>query len=168
VTPAGAGTLAVLNLARAETAPARAVVSTVSAGCSPARVITSGDGRTLWVTARGSDALLGFAAAKLVSDPQHALVARVPVGVAPVGLIAVGNGTRIVVANSNRFSAPKAAGTLAVVDTAAALSGRPALRGLIPAGAFPRQFALEPGGRVLLATNFSSAQLEAVDLSTVP
>ena len=42
------------------------------------------------------------------------------------------------------------------------------LRGLIPAGAFPRQFALVFGGRVLLVTNSSSAQLEAVDLSALP
>ena len=81
---------------------------------------------------------------------------------------AVKNGTRIIVANSNRFAAPGAAGTLSVVDTAAALAGRPVLRGHIPAGTFPHQYALAPGGRVLLVTNSSSAQLEAVDLSALP
>jgi hypothetical protein len=50
--------------------------------------------RTFWVTTRGSDALLGFAAAKLLSDPSHALIARVPVDAASVGLIAVSDGTR--------------------------------------------------------------------------
>lgn len=131
-------------------------------------LVTSPDGGTVWVTARGSDALLGFAAATLVRDPRQALVARVPVGAAPVGLIAVKNGAQIIVANSNRFAAPGAAGTLSVVDTAAALARRPALRGRIPAGGFPRQFALAPGDRVLLVTNSSSAQLEAVDLAALP
>lgn len=42
--------------------PAHAVVSTATAGCEPVRVITSADGRAVWVTARGSNALLGFAA----------------------------------------------------------------------------------------------------------
>jgi len=41
---------------------------------------------------------------------------------------------RIVVANSNRVAGPRASGTLDVLDTAAALAGRPALLGLIPAG----------------------------------
>jgi hypothetical protein len=46
---------------------------------------------------------------------------------------------------------------LGVVDTAAALAGRPAVLRLITAGSFPRQLALEPGGRVLLVTNYSSS-----------
>jgi hypothetical protein len=75
------------------------------------------------------------------------------VGAAPVGLIAVTNGTRIIVANSNRFAAPGAAGTLSVADTAATLADRPALRGLLPAGGFLREFVLAPSGRVLLVTN---------------
>jgi DNA-binding beta-propeller fold protein YncE len=158
----------VINLVRAETDPAHAVVATVAAGCSPVRVITSSDGVVVWVTARGSNALLGFSAAKLLSDPKHALLARVQVGAAPVGLIEIDHGRRSVVANSNRFGGPRASGTLSVVDTVAALARRPAVLGLIPAGSFPRQLALEPGGKVLLVTNYSSSQVEAVDLSTVP
>lgn len=168
VTATGPGTLSVINLVHAETDPAHAVVATVAAGCSPVRVITSSDGRVVWVAARGSNAVLGFAAAKLLNDPTHALLARVPVGAAPVGLIEIAHGRRIVVANSNRFGGPRAAGTLSVVDTAAALARRPALLGSIPAGAFPRQLALEPTGTVLLVTNYASAQVEAVDLSAVP
>ena len=168
VTAIGTGTLSVINLVRAETDPAHAVVATVAAGCSPVRVITSSDGGVVWVIARGSNALLGFSATKLLSDPQHALLARVQVGEAPVGLIEIDHGRRIVVANSNRFGGPRASGTLSVVDTVAALARRPAVLGLIPAGSFPRQLALEPGGKVLLVTNYSSSQVEAVDLSAVP
>jgi hypothetical protein len=167
--PQGApGTLTVINLERAETDPGGSVVSTVDAGCSPVRVITSADGSIVWVTARGSDRLLGFSAARLRTDPAHALVASVAVGEAPVGLALVDGGTRIVVADSNRFAAPGAASSLAVVSVPAALAGRPALLGYVRASGFPREMALEPGGRTLLVSNFSSEQLEAVDVADLP
>ena len=61
----------------------------MDAGCQPVRVTTAADGTQVWVTARASDDLLCFAAARLVSDPKRALVAAVRVGEAPVGLAAV-------------------------------------------------------------------------------
>jgi DNA-binding beta-propeller fold protein YncE len=164
----GQGTLAVISVHKAETDPAHAIVSTVTAGCSPVRVITSASGGTVWVTARGSDMLLGFSASRLRGDPAHALIARAGVGEAPVGLALVDSGQRVVVADSNRFSKPGARSTLAVVNVAAALAHRPALAGYLPAGGFPRQMALEPDGRVLLVTNFASQQLETVNVTNLP
>jgi DNA-binding beta-propeller fold protein YncE len=162
------GTLTVVSVQRAETDPAGSVVATVEAGCQPVRVITSADGRTVWVTARASDALLGFSAALLRSDPAHALIARVWVGEAPVGLALVDHGGRIVVADSNRFLAPGVTSNLAVVNVGAALAGKPALAGLLPAGQFPREMAPEPGGRTLLVTNFNSGQVELVNVAGLP
>jgi DNA-binding beta-propeller fold protein YncE len=162
------GTLSVINLHRAETDPAGSVVSTVVAGCGPVRVITSASGSVIWVTARESDALLAFSAARLRSDPARSLIAQLEVGEAPVGLALVSNGRRIVVADSNRFGAPGAASSLAVVSVAAALAGQPALLGFVGAGQFPREMALEPGGKTLLVTNFGSQQLEAVDVADLP
>jgi DNA-binding beta-propeller fold protein YncE len=162
------GTLTVMNLARAETDPAGSVVATVPAGCNPVRVITSADGREVWVTARASDDLLCFSAAELRSDPARALVAIVRVGEAPVGLMLVRNGSLVVVADSNRFGAPGASSDLSVVNVAAALAGRPAVVGHIPAGQFPREMALEPDGQRLLVTNFGSGQLEAVSIPSIP
>jgi len=95
----------------------------VAAGCDPVRVITSADGRQVWVTARESDDLLCFSAAALQTDPARVLVATVRVGEAPVGLMLVKNGSLIVVADSNRFGAPGANSSLSVVDVAA--SARP-------------------------------------------
>jgi DNA-binding beta-propeller fold protein YncE len=164
----GEGTLTVISLRRAETDPATSVVSTVDAGCGPVRVITSADGSVVWVTARESDRLLGFSAARLRTDPAHAVIASAEVGEAPVGLALVDGGTRIVVADSDRFSAPDATSSLAVVDVRAALAGQPALLGYLRAGGFPRQMALEPGGRTLLVTNFSSQQIEAVGVAGLP
>ena len=164
----GQGTLAVISVHKAETDPAHAIVSTVTAGCSPVRVITSASGGMVWVTARGSDMLLGFSASRLRGDPAHSLIARTEVGEAPVGLALVDGGQRVVVADSNRFSQPGAKSGLAVVNVAAALAHRPALAGYLPAGGFPRQMALEPGGRVLLVTNFDSRQLETVNVTNLP
>ena len=164
----GQGTLAVISVRKAETDPAHAIVSTVTAGCSPVRVVTSASGGTVWVTARGSDMLLGFSASRLRGDPSHALIARAGVGEAPVGLALVDSGQRVVVADSNRFSKQGARSSLAVVNVAAALAHRPALAGYLPAGGFPRQMALEPDGRVLLVTNFASRQLETVNVTNLP
>jgi DNA-binding beta-propeller fold protein YncE len=165
--PSPQGALTVIDLRRAETDPARAVVATVRAGCSPVRVITSADGQQVWVTARGSDDLLCFSAARLRTNPAHALAAVVRVGEAPVGLGLVDGGRRVVVADSDRFLSAGASADLDVVDVAAALAGRPALIGHVPAGAFPREMALEPGGQVVLVTNYGSGQLEAVSVPTL-
>lgn len=164
----GEGTLSTISLQQAETDPARSVVSTVRAGCGAVRVITSADGSVVWVTARESDALLGFSAADLVSRTARSLIARVAVGEAPVGLALVDGGQRMVVADSNRFDADGASSSLAVVNVPAALAGRAALLGYLRAGAFPREMALEPGGRTLLVTNFDSRQLETVSIPSLP
>ena len=156
------GTLSVISVSRAESDPARSVVATVDAGCNPVRVITSANGSEVWVTARASDDLLCFVASRLRTDPSRALVAVVRVGELPVGLAMTNGGSRIVVADSDRFIVRGAAASLSVVNVAAALAGKPAVTGYLPAGQFPREMALEPGGRVLLVTNFGSGQLEAV------
>jgi DNA-binding beta-propeller fold protein YncE len=162
------GSLSVIDVALAETFPQVSVRSAVTAGCGAVRVVPSNDGSVVWVTARGSDQLLGFSAAKLLADPSSALVAQVEVGEAPVGVALVDSGAFAVVTNSNRFSAPGATASLSVVDTAAALAGNPALKGQLVSGAFPRQLALEPNGQTLLVTNFDSGQLEAVNVSQIP
>jgi DNA-binding beta-propeller fold protein YncE len=160
------GTVTAIDLRRAETRPAEAVTGTVPAGCSPVRVITSADGKVVWVTARGSDALLGFSAAALRADPSHALLARVQVGEAPVGLALAGR--RLIVADSNRFRAKGAASNLALVNVSAALAGRPALLGLIPTGTFPREMTVIPHTHTLLVTDYLSEQVQAVNLASAP
>jgi hypothetical protein len=164
------GTLTVVNLGRAETDPAASVVATVEAGFQPVRVITAADGTQVWVTARASDDLLCFSAARLASSPARALVAVVRVGEAPVGLSAVRGGSLIVVADSNRYGAPGATADLDVVSVADALAGRDtAVLGHVPSGSFPRDMAAPTGADgALLVTNNLSGQLEAVDVASLP
>ena len=71
-------------------------------------------------------------------------------------------------AASDRDHVPGGAGGLAVLDTARALAGQPALLGFVKSGDVPRQFALEPGGTVLLVAATGSGQLQAVKLSQLP
>ncbi|MFE0020873.1 hypothetical protein [Amycolatopsis sp. NPDC059021] len=163
----GQGQLSVLDLATLETNPGNSVLRNVPAGCNPVRVAAAPDGKTVWVTARQSNALLAFDAATLVTTPGQALLTSVQVGTAPVGLAFARDGSRIVTADSNRFAAPGASTGLTVVDTRAALGGKPAL-GRVPTGAFPREFALSPDGSTLLVTDFGSRQIQALDTATLP
>jgi DNA-binding beta-propeller fold protein YncE len=162
------GSLSVISVARAESDPARSVAARVPAGCTPVRVITSAGGSVVWVAARGSDALLAFSAASLQTDPSHALLADVPVGKAPVGLALARAGTLIVAADSNRFAPGFPVSNLAVVSVAAALAGRPALLGYLPAGRFPRDVAASASGSVLLVANYASGQAETVNPAALP
>jgi DNA-binding beta-propeller fold protein YncE len=152
------GTLSVINVAEAVRHPARAVVATVAAGCLPVRVAVSADGSVVWVTAKGSNQLLAFSAGRLRRDPGKAMLAALRVGQSPVGLALVADGGQVIVAD-------RAQGGLMVISTAAALAHRLAVIGTIPAGSQPREMALEPSGDTLLVGNFSSDQLEAVDIA---
>jgi len=161
------GSVQVMSMARAEISPATSVMAAVLAGCNPVRVAVSASGQVLWVTARGSDAVVALSAARLRSDPRRALLGWLRVGEAPVGLALTSNGSRLIVADSNRFLASGRRATLAVIDTAAALAGRPALLGYLPAGRFPRDISVASGGQVLVA-NFMSGQLETVQDADLP
>jgi DNA-binding beta-propeller fold protein YncE len=157
------GVIRVIDIAQAEHDPAAAVRATAGAGASPVRVVLSPGGAVAWVTARGSNALLGFAASRLAAA-RPALLADVPVGSAPVGVILVDGGRLAVVAESNRF-AGRGTQWLSVVRVRDALRGRPALAGQVRAGTFPRQFAVSPDGRTLYVTNFLSGQLETISVA---
>jgi DNA-binding beta-propeller fold protein YncE len=166
--PSPVGSLSVISVARAETDPADAVVTRVPAGCNPVRVVTSANGQVVWVTARASDALLAFSAAKLDARAPDPLLASARVGESPVGLALARAGQLVVVADSNRFNVPGAHASLAVIDVADMLAGRPALLGYLPAGQFPRDIAADASGSVLLVADFGSDQLETVRLDGLP
>lgn len=157
------GVVRLIDIAQAEHDPAAAVRATAGAGASPVRVVLSPGGAVAWVTARGSNALLGFAASRLAAA-RPAVIADVPVGSAPVGVILVDGGRLAVVADSNRF-AGRGAQWLSVVRVRDALRGRPALAGQVRAGTFPRQFAVSPDGRTLYVTNYLSGQLETISVA---
>jgi DNA-binding beta-propeller fold protein YncE len=156
------GELVVINVRRAETDPRAAVIARVHAGCDPVRVAATPDGQTVWVTARASNALLGFSASRLARSRDQALEHVVHVGEAPVGLALIDGGRRILVMNSNRFGVVGASATLAVVDGHSSK-----LLGTIQTGAFPREAAVT-NSNSLLVTNWGSQELQALNLADLP
>jgi DNA-binding beta-propeller fold protein YncE len=160
-----AGTVSVLDVARSATDPAHAVVAAVDAGCSPVRVVASSDGATIWVSARGSNAVIEFWTDRLRADPAHATTATVAVGAEPVGLAITDDGW-LVVANSNR-SSPGTVSSLAVIDARAASDQQPALRAYVPAGRFPREVTTLPLTNTVLVGNYDSEQLQLVTLTSL-
>jgi DNA-binding beta-propeller fold protein YncE len=163
----GQGAIIVFDAALAVTAPSRAAVSRVAAGCSPVRFVLSPDGNTAYVSARNDNSLLAFDAHKLVNDTAHALLGKAEVGVAPVGVAVIDDASRIVVTNSNRFAGGAADHQpLAVVDAAKLRAGgKQSVLGQIPAGGFPRELRVTTDGRTLFVTNFSSKTLEMIDVT---
>jgi DNA-binding beta-propeller fold protein YncE len=163
------GAIHVVDVAKATTDPAHAVVANVPAGCSPVRLAISPDGGRVYVTARNSNALLAFDTAKFQADAAHALVGTVPVGSSPVGVAVVSGGRHVVVTNSNRFARDQTARqTLTVIDAARVGEGRAAVAGSVPAGIFPREFGQSPDGQTLFVANYNSNELEVIDLRRLP
>jgi serine/threonine protein kinase len=165
------GTLSVVDWKKAETDPSHSVVSTVDAGCSPARVVVTQHGSIVWVTARDSNTLLAFSASLLRSDPAHALRASLPVGPQPIGLTPIDGGAKLIVSDSNSDSSRS--GELAVVSTAAALNGGHAVLGVVPVAGQPRQLTLA-GGTVLVTAQSPAnpgggpGKLQVFELSKLP
>jgi DNA-binding beta-propeller fold protein YncE len=160
------GAVIVIDVAKAKTQPQDSVVARVPAGGSPVRSVLSPDGRSLYVSARNSNALLVFDTEQLINDPTHAQPQKIPVGTSPVPVVLVQNGKLALVGNSNRFSAEaEKSSTLTVLDTARIGSGLDPRIGEISCGAFPREFHLTDDGQTLFLTNFRSQTLQIFDVA---
>ncbi len=122
-------------------------------GTSPYGVVVTPGGRWAFVSLNTSIAVLRIGSALA---PVQVRTISVPAG--PLGETLTPDGRYLLAAS----------GSGAVVNVAAARAGRPAVMGVIPAGLFPREMALEPGGQTLLVTNYASGQLEAVSVATLP
>jgi DNA-binding beta-propeller fold protein YncE len=159
------GVLTVIDVAKARTDAAGAVLGSVSANCSPVRVALSPSGDRAYVTARGGNQVVVFDTAKILSDPANAQIASVPDGLAPVGIALTADGAIGVVANSNRFDKnPNAVDSLTVFDTAHLAKDIDVVTRSIPAGAFPRELTITPDN-VVLVSNFKSKTLQLVPLT---
>jgi hypothetical protein len=157
-----AGQLQVIDISAAVTNPgASSVVSAVSAGADPVRVVLGATGGTdyAWVSVRSANNVLTFNKAALISsDPGSALVATTAVGTVPVGLLLFGGGNYLAVANSNRFGTGD--GTMTVLDTNRVISppGDPTIA-TIQTGVFPRQFGITPDQSTFFLTNYGSGEV---------
>ena len=159
------GALVVIDAQRMISDPGRSVLKWVSAGCNPVRVVTSAEKGQVYVSARGSHALLALAEAQLTNPGYDAIAAQVPVGTAPVGIAVIDGGRKVVVTNSDRFGNGAAnTQSLFVVDFAGVGTGAAAhIVGVLPAKGFPREIRTTADSRTLLVTNFTAGTLEIVE-----
>jgi DNA-binding beta-propeller fold protein YncE len=144
------GGLIVIDVARAVQDPSHAVANAIRAGCNPVRVVVSADGRSLWVSQRGSDSVMGLDTSALAPGASPGKSVSIAVGRSPVGLAIRPDGTQLWVANSDRFAS--AAGSLTLVTPANPREARPA--GSFNVGAFPRDLRFMPDGRTLVIALF--------------
>lgn len=129
----------------------------------------SANGDVVWVTDRGSNALVAFSAAKLLTKPADSLIASVNVGQTPIGVTFIRGGTHIMVADANLNKLP-GANTLTLVSAQTAVQdrGSGAVLGFMPsAGRVPREFGLEPDGTALVTDN-GSGQVQAIGTGSLP
>jgi DNA-binding beta-propeller fold protein YncE len=162
------GAVVVIDVAKARTDPAHAVLTRVPAGCSAVRTAMSPSGDRIYVTARNSNAVVAFDTAKLISDVAHARVGTAPTGDAPVPVAVVDHGRKVIAGNSNRFGGANAPQSLTVLDATNLDKGAGAVLGTIPAGAFPREMRVSADERTLFVTNFGSNSLQMLDISRLP
>jgi DNA-binding beta-propeller fold protein YncE len=166
----GPGQIAAIDALSAEAAPASAAVHTAPAGCAPSRVAIAPGGSTAWVTATGSDALLGYDLPTLASGQAGALEASVSVGPAPLGLALADGGALAVVGDTDIqpgfLGGPAPA--LSVIDTGAALDGGQPIVGSLTTGLLPLDLTLSPDGTSLLVADHDSSQVQVIDAATLP
>jgi DNA-binding beta-propeller fold protein YncE len=165
--PRRGGVLSVLDVRRIDLDPATAVVARVPAGCGPVQVAVSPDGKTVWVAARRSNELLAFRSADLVSGRTVAPAALVPVVAAPEGLRLVRGGRVALVAGSDTSRDPASPQSVDVVDTVAALAGRPALRTSVEVGGMPHDVGVSPDGGAAYVVNNGTSTLSTLDLTSL-
>jgi DNA-binding beta-propeller fold protein YncE len=159
----------VVDMVKAKTDPAHAILHSVRAGCSAVRLVLSPSGDRAYVSARNSNALLVFDTHRLRNDPNNALLRFVAVGAAPVGIAVVDQGRKVIVTNSNRFAGDSTdRQSLNVIDATTLFARVDAVIGQIPAGAFPREMRVTPDGRALILTNFGSSTVQMIDLARLP
>ena len=162
-----AGTLSVIDMNRVDLDPSMAIIARVPAGCGPAGVAASPDGRTVWVTARQSNELLAFAADRLQSGYRADPVVRVAVGAAPIGLRLLRGGRFALVADSGDSGDSGGAEEVCLVDTAAALAGRSAVPKGIAVGGFSGDIWVSADQRLAYVANNGSSTLTQVDLTAL-
>jgi DNA-binding beta-propeller fold protein YncE len=132
------------------------IVGVVNAGCSPVREAVSGDGTTIYVTARGDNRVLVFNSKALETDPAHSFLRAIPTGGdAPVGLRLFHGDKALLVANSNRFAHEP--GNVTVFDLADPM--KPVLRQTIQTGEFPRNITASADREKLFLTVFLGDEL---------
>lgn len=153
------GLLLVVDVKRAATDPEHALLGGYPSGCNPVRVASSPDGRQLFVSARGDNALLRFQVNDWTSGTSDIHRARYTIGTSPVGVVVRPDGKQVWVALSNRFGKDSEGKLAGLADVSTETPDRLLSA---PAPGFPREVTFLPDGKTLVATLFDANQIEIV------
>ena len=157
------GALLAIDVQRARTNPPQALIAGVVAGRRPVRVTLSPAGERVYVSARGSNAVLVFDAAGVVRKAANPLLATIKVGPSPIGIVADAN--RLFVACSDRFSNQRFLRRQRIFVLDVLKIGTDPVLGSIKVGAYPREIHKTVNGKTLLVTNVLSKSLMLIDLA---
>lgn len=148
------GALSVIDVAKAATDLSKSVIAVLPAGCDPVRVVVSSDGTTVFVTARGENAVYATHFAH-PATPSIYTRTRFDVGQSPVGLVIAAKSGRVWVSNSSRFS--NAEGEIQTVGT-------PEMPDItrVKTGQFPRNLRFLPDGVTLAVAVFGAQAVQFV------
>jgi hypothetical protein len=169
--PAWNGLLTIIDVQKAIAGLGQAaIIKTIAAGCSPVRVVEASNGKTIWLTARGDNAVLAFDVATLLSNnPNNALIGKAySGGSAPVGLALFNNDQLLAVANSNRFTPNNAPNDPNITNVAVLDIRNPATASVVNIrstgglNAFPRNISVGADGTTLYVTNFNVGVLQVI------
>jgi DNA-binding beta-propeller fold protein YncE len=126
------------------------------------------DNKVVWVTARASNTLYAFDAARLRTSPDNAFISAIySGGTQPVGIALFGSARYAAVGNTNRAEAsrlgPNGVPVQGVQNVTIFDVSDPASPGIVQtvaSGLFPRNVSVSPDGRNLLIPNFVSDTLQ--------
>jgi len=155
----------VIDLDKVRGGAANPIETLAIAGCNPVRVALSGDGATVWLTARGGDEVQAFDTGHLQRGDGVPILAHIRVGRSPVALGVRPDGAQVWVGNSDRFSGG-AASSLNLLEGASPAAMKPVAT--LQSGAFPREMSWLPDGRTLIVTEFGAQTVRLVPTDRIP
>jgi DNA-binding beta-propeller fold protein YncE len=154
--PIAEGVFTVIDVAKAKTSPATAVIAELPAGCRPVRVVLSKDGSRAYVAARGSSEIVFFDTAMAVRNARSARLGSVKLPSPAIGLALTHDGSRLIASNGQ---------TLTIIDAANIALGIGAIQATTPTSGAGRELFITSDNRTLLLTNNAASILEIIDLT---
>jgi DNA-binding beta-propeller fold protein YncE len=161
------GAILVVDVERAKSNPAEAVIAIVEGSCRPGGVAISPDGNTLYETSLEDNVLLAFDTRAIRNGSSSFLIGKVPVAPVVGSVTLMDGGRRILVSSGNPFGGGLDGSKnqlLSVIDSATVSSGASAVVGRLDSGVAVTNFAITADGRSLITTERASGTVQVIDL----
>jgi DNA-binding beta-propeller fold protein YncE len=150
------GVFTVIDVNKAKTSPATAVIAELPAGCRPVRVVLSSDGARAYVAARSSNEIVFFDTAMARGSVKSARLGSIKLPSSAIGLALAQDGSHLLASNGS---------TLTVIDTAKSPIGNDSIKTTAPTSGAGRELFITSDNRTVLLTNNAASLLEIIDLT---